>query len=45
MLGVLSNLQRRGTLAVSSEAADPEGEDHPDLLREEAAGESTWWSW
>jgi hypothetical protein len=45
MLGILSNLQRRGTLSVSLEAADPEGKDHPDLLRKEADGDSTWWSW
>jgi hypothetical protein len=45
MLGMLSNLQRRGTLSVSLEAADPEGEDHPDLLKEEAAGDSSRWSW
>jgi hypothetical protein len=25
--------------------ADPEGEDHPNLLGEEAAGDSTQWSW
>jgi hypothetical protein len=30
---------------MSLEAADPEGEDHPDLLREEAVGDSTRWSW
>jgi hypothetical protein len=29
----------------SSEAADPEGRDHSDLLGEEAADETTWWSW
>jgi hypothetical protein len=45
MLGMLSNHQRRGTLMVSLEATDPEGEDHPDLLREEAAGDSTRWVW
>jgi hypothetical protein len=28
-----------------SDAADPEGRDHPDLLGEEAADETTWWSW
>jgi hypothetical protein len=28
-----------------SEAADPERGDQPDLLREEAAGDSVWWSW
>jgi hypothetical protein len=27
-----------------SQAADPEGKDHPDLLGEEAANDSNWWS-
>jgi hypothetical protein len=28
-----------------SDAADPEEGDHPDLLGEEAADETSWWSW
>jgi hypothetical protein len=40
-----SKLQRRDTASECSETADPEGEDHPDLLREEAVGDSIRWSW
>jgi hypothetical protein len=40
----LSKLQRRGTASECSEAEDPEGEDQPDLLGEEAAGDSIRWS-
>jgi hypothetical protein len=42
---MLSKLQRRGIASEYSEAADPERGDHPDLLGEEAAGDSIWWSW
>jgi hypothetical protein len=44
MLSMHSNLQRRGISSESLEAADLEGEEHPDLLGEEAAGDSTRWS-
>jgi hypothetical protein len=37
----LGEAQHRGC----SEAADPEGRDHPDLLGEEAANDSFWWRW
>jgi hypothetical protein len=37
-LSVLSKFQRRGVASECSEAADPEREDHPDLLGEEAGG-------
>jgi hypothetical protein len=44
MLNMHINLQRRGVSSESLEAADLEGEDHPDLLGEEAVDDSTWWS-
>jgi hypothetical protein len=44
-LSMLSKFQRRGVASECSEAAVPERGDHPDLLGEEADGESIWWSW
>jgi hypothetical protein len=41
----LSKLQRRGTAQECSGAADLERGGPPDLLGEEAAGESFRWSW
>jgi hypothetical protein len=41
----LSKLQRRGTTSECSEAEDPEKGEQPDLLGEEAAGDSIRWSW
>jgi hypothetical protein len=41
----LSKLKRRGTASECSEAADLKRGEQPDLLREEAAGDSIRRSW